>query len=525
MKTYAIAGLLALAALLPAGAFATSRGLDRYEYNSTVRDLLGVDFRAANDFPGDSLTVTPALFAKYLAAAKKVARAAVELTPPPATPELERYPNGSARSDIMWERRFTWDSDYDFHIGMAGRGDAFTLYLYDPQWPVPERNLDGSGSPVSGAGGPTYMGSGLAVDEAEPQRLLVSSDFEGRRYADVRLNMDAGVHRIRVFAAPDSAYPEFVEARGPFGPVFPAIPPGYKLVYTCGHAPGHHTSACVRSNLQNLARRAWRRPVSAAEVDGLMKLVASDKDPQRQMETGIEAILISPAFLFRSEGEPGNNFELASRLSYFLWSSLPDAEKRIQSAGDSDVRVPGRAPMGKPGAIPAELTGHLRLMYDLLRVAFQTDSTRIATLMVGREGSLRSYDEIGIPDSHHPITHHQGHADLIEKVVRINTHHMQLFSEFVGALARTQDGDGSLLDHVMILYGGGLADGNSHQHDHLPTLLVCGAGGAFRSGRFIQAAPQTPITNLYVSMLSRLGVDIEKPGDSTGKLAELGDLG
>ena len=163
-------------------------------------------------------------------------------------------------------------------------------------------------------------------------------------------------------------------------------------------------------------------------------------------------------------------------------------------------------------------------MYALLRVAFQTDSTRIATLLVGREGSLRSYQEIGVPESHHPITHHQGRAELIEKVVRINCHHLQIFSEFVQSLADTPDGDGSLLDHSMILYGAGLADGNSHQHDHLPTMLVGKACGAFRPGRFVQLAPQTPIANLYVSMLAAMGVAVERLGDSTGSLAVLGGL-
>jgi hypothetical protein len=158
--------------------------------------------------------------------------------------------------------------------------------------------------------------------------------------------------------------------------------------------------------------------------------------------------------------------------------------------------------MEKPSAIPAHLTEHLRLMYALLRVAFQSDSTRIATLMVGREGSLRSYGEIGAPESHHPITHHQGRAGLIEKVARINRHHIQLFSEFVASLAQTPDGDGSLL--------------------HLPTMLAGGARGVIKPERFVQAAPQTPISNLYVSMLGTMGAAVEKIGDSTGKLTGIG---
>jgi len=203
-------------------------------------------------------------------------------------------------------------------------------------------------------------------------------------------------------------------------------------------------------------------------------------------------------------------------------TSVREIEMRIRNAETQNDVMP--VSMQKPAAIPAELASHLRLMYDLLRVAFQTDSTRIATLMVGREGSLRSYDEIGVPEPHHPITHHQGRVDLIAKVALINRHDMQLFGEFVDALARTPDWDGSLLDHVMILYGSGLADGNSHGHDDLPTMLVGGACGTIRPGHFIRTAAQTPIANLYVSMLARMGVRVESLADSTGRLLELGDL-
>ncbi len=124
--------------------------------------------------------------------------------------------------------------------------------------------------------------------------------------AEVRARLLAGELRDSAGAV-KAPYPEFIEARGPFGPVFPAIPAGYRLVYSCGHPPGHHTSACVRNNLRDLAQRAWRRPVTPAELGGLMKVVATDKDPERQMETGIEAILVSPAFLFRVESPRGND--------------------------------------------------------------------------------------------------------------------------------------------------------------------------------------------------------------------------
>jgi Protein of unknown function (DUF1552) len=281
--------------------------------------------------------------------------------------------------------------------------------------------------------------------------------------------------------------------------------------------------SCVYSN--NISWRSASAPGSP-EVDPRAVFEAlfgpEDADPalrasaRRRDSSILDWVLDQTHTLETTLGPPDR-----AKLDEFL-TSVREIETRIRTA-QTQPR-PTATSMTRPTAIPAELTGHLRLMYDLLRVAFQTDSTRIATLMVGREGSLRSYDEIGVPESHHPITHHQGRADLIEKVSLINRHHVQLFSEFVESLARTPDGDGSLLDHSMILYGAGLADGNSHQHDHLPVMLAGSACGTLHTGRFIQTAPQTPLTNLYVSMLARMGVEVEKLGDSKGKIDELGDL-
>jgi Protein of unknown function (DUF1552) len=203
-------------------------------------------------------------------------------------------------------------------------------------------------------------------------------------------------------------------------------------------------------------------------------------------------------------------------------TAVREIELRINNSERRNQEI--KPTMEKPEATPVELSEHLKLMYDLLLVAFQTDSTRIATLMVGREGSLRTYPEIGIPDCHHPLTHHKGQADLIEKVYQINRHHMELFSGFVAKLAASSDGDGTLLDHTMILYGGGLADGNRHQHDHLPAMLVGGACGTLKTGRYLQLQKTTAINNLYVSMLNRMGIPIATLGDSSGPLNELSEL-
>lgn len=281
--------------------------------------------------------------------------------------------------------------------------------------------------------------------------------------------------------------------------------------------------SCVYSN--NISWRSAGTPGSP-EVDprAVFETLFGSDDPDpavraaaRRRDSSILDWVLGETHSLETQLGPADRGKLDEYLT-----SVREIEARVRTAGRRNDAV--RAPIEKPDAIPVQLAGHLRLMYDLLRVAFQTDSTRIATLMVGREGSLRSYDEIGIPESHHPITHHQGRASLIEKVVRINCHHMRLFAEFVASLARTPDGDGSLLDHTMILYGAGLADGNSHQHDHLPTMLVGGACGAIRGSRFLHVAPQTPITNLYVSMLTRMGVAVEKLGDSTGQLSGLDGL-
>ena len=204
-------------------------------------------------------------------------------------------------------------------------------------------------------------------------------------------------------------------------------------------------------------------------------------------------------------------------------SSVREIEARIQKTeSDNKEIVPA---MDKPVAAPADLSDHARLMYDLMRVAFQTDMTRIATFMLTREGSSRTYREIDLPEAHHPLTHHRGDPEMIEKVYRINRYHMELFSEFIAKMANTPDGDGSLLDHSMIVYGAGLADGNRHEHVNLPVMILGGGCGTIKTGRHLQLEAKTPINNLYVSMLDRMGVPGETLGDSTGPLRELTEIG
>lgn len=194
-------------------------------------------------------------------------------------------------------------------------------------------------------------------------------------------------------------------------------------------------------------------------------------------------------------------------------TGIREVEKRIADA-ENNTLIP---PIEKPGGIPFEYSEYVKLMFDLQVIAFQADLTRVSTMMFGREGSVRTYPEIGVPDPHHPLTHHRGHPDFIEKVTKINCYHVELFSYFVGKLKATSDGDGTLLDHSAILYGSALSDGNAHSNFDLP-LVVAGHAGGIKGGRHVAAAPRTPVANLFVHMLNSAGVATESFGDSTAEL-------
>jgi hypothetical protein len=202
-------------------------------------------------------------------------------------------------------------------------------------------------------------------------------------------------------------------------------------------------------------------------------------------------------------------------------SSIREIERRIEKA---EQDLTGLTPtIDKPTGIPVNYTEYVNLMFDLQLIAFQADLTRVVTMMMGREGSLRTYGEIGVADPHHPLTHHRGNAEWIEKIAKVNTHHVELFSGFVEKLKATPDGDGTLLDHSMILYGSGLSDGNRHTHEDLP-LVIVGRGGNFRRGTHIAYPKDTPMTNLFLTLLDRMGVQPEKVGDSTGMIEHLTEL-
>lgn len=198
-------------------------------------------------------------------------------------------------------------------------------------------------------------------------------------------------------------------------------------------------------------------------------------------------------------------------------TSIREVERGIQLAQrDGPTRRPSGEP---PSGIPADSTEHARLMFELLALAFQADLTRVATMMIGRESSIRSYDHLGLPESHHQLSHHKNEPATLAKLVKIQTYHMELFARFVAKLKSTQDGDATLLDRSMILYGAGIADSNRHTHDDLPVLVVGTGNGSLKSGRHIDYGKDTPVTNLLLALLDRVHVRPGRLGDSTGVLA------
>ena len=199
--------------------------------------------------------------------------------------------------------------------------------------------------------------------------------------------------------------------------------------------------------------------------------------------------------------------------------AVRDVERRLQQTGSrGDVDTAGLA---KPFGIPAVFEDHSRLMFDLMFLAYRTDMTRVVSFQIGRELSLRSYPEIGVSEAHHDVSHHGNKPEKMAAKARIDQYHMHLFSHLVQRMASTADGDGSLLDHSILMVGGGMGDGNQHSPRNLPNVLVGSGGGTLTPGRHVRAKFDTPFMNLCLSLLDKLDVHVESLGDSTGRLTEI----
>ncbi|MBL8212146.1 MAG: DUF1552 domain-containing protein [Bryobacterales bacterium] len=200
-------------------------------------------------------------------------------------------------------------------------------------------------------------------------------------------------------------------------------------------------------------------------------------------------------------------------------SSIREIERQIEKAEKDNAQIDPK--MDKPYGVPADFAEHFKLMSDMITVAFQADLTRVLTFLVTREGTSRAYREIGISDGHHPLTHHMNKQDLIEKVTQINTYHVTQFAGWIEKLKSIKEGDRSLLDNCMLVYGAGLSDGNRHTHEDLPTLIAGNGGGFIKSGRRVTYRRETPMSNLFLTMMDRMGVEVDHFGDASGRLRGL----
>ena len=249
------------------------------------------------------------------------------------------------------------------------------------------------------------------------------------------------------------------------------------------------------------------------------RLFGDERDPvrrSRQLQEDrsiLDAISEQTAQLRKRIGAADN-----ARVSEYL-DSVREVEQRVAAMEAQPLDHLDLPPV--PSGVPDSYDEHVRLMLDLQVLAYQADITRVGTLQLGREASTRTYGHIGVPDPHHAISHHGYVPDLMDRVEKINTYHVSLLAYYLEKLAATPDGDGSLLDQSLVLYGGCISDGNLHSHVGLPALLAGGAAGEHRGGRHLRYADDTPHANLLRSMLEKSGVEVDVLGDSTGTLTAL----
>ncbi len=269
---------------------------------------------------------------------------------------------------------------------------------------------------------------------------------------------------------------------------------------------------------------AWRNATSPLPTETDPKLVFdrlfSDKanDPERGKRGRLRSSVLDAVLADARDLDKQLGGADRQKLDQYL-TCVREMEQRIARA---EKLPPAPPPKGSARPTePADLGEHFRLMCDLLVLAFQADVTRIATFMFAREGSNLSYRMVGVSEGHHELTHHRGDPKMIAKVRAINTYHVQQFAYLLGKLKSVPEGDGTLLDHCMIAYGSAIADGNRHTHHDLPVLLGGKGGGSIKSGRHLRSPRETPLNNLWLAMLDRMGAHTAKLGDSTGLLEGL----
>lgn len=271
---------------------------------------------------------------------------------------------------------------------------------------------------------------------------------------------------------------------------------------------------------------AWRTPTTPLPIENDPRAVferlfgtSGSTDPRARLErmqrdrSVLDAVTDELGDLERVIG-PGDRLKLDEYLS-----AVRDAERRIEMAERQSTRE--LPVVDQPVGTPNDYAEHATLMMDLLALAYQTDLTRVSTFMLAREVSVLAYPEIGVSDSHHPLSHHQDKPQNLERLHRINEYHFRQFAHLVKTLAATPEGDGTMLDSTLFLYGSGISDSNTHFHDDLPIAVVAGKSTGVTTGRYVRYPQGTPLANLYMTILEKMGFPVEQFGDSTGRLKNL----
>jgi hypothetical protein len=281
---------------------------------------------------------------------------------------------------------------------------------------------------------------------------------------------------------------------------------GYSCAYT--------NNLAWRSDTQPLPPTLDPRALFERLFGNGIVLSPTDRERQSRYRRSILDFVTDDTHKLESNLGPTDRRKLDEYLS-----SIRDIEHQIARAEKDNAQIDPH--MDKPYGVPADFAEHFKLMTDMMTVAFQSDMTRIITFLVTHEGTSRAYREIGISDGHHPLTHHRNIPDLMEKVAQINCYHLQQFAAWVEKMKATKEGDSNLLDNSMIVYGAGLADGNRHTHEDLPTLIAGRGGNFIKPGRRVVYRKETPMCNLFLTMMDRMGVHVDDFGDSTGRLEGL----
>jgi hypothetical protein len=270
---------------------------------------------------------------------------------------------------------------------------------------------------------------------------------------------------------------------------------------------------------------SWRTPTSPLPMEINPRVVfdrmfgdgATPQERLRRIEMQRSILDAVGGQVKRLQGDLGVRDR--SRVTEYL-DAVREIERRIQlserQAANPNLDVPP-----SPTGIPDDFEEHTKLMFDLMAIAFQADITRISTFMMAREVSYRTFPKLGISEAFHPASHHQNSQARLQTLARINTFHVSLVSHFLDRLKATPDGDGTLLDHSLVLYGSAMSNSNIHDHAPLPVLVAGGATGRMKGGRHLMYKEGTPMSNLLLSILDKAGVPQEKVGDSTGLLTEL----